>query len=123
MLAKLRIPTAGLKGTWLVQDTDEAARVAAAHHRVDRPMQLRHHAQSAIESLAPRAAFSSSVADDAVVQGSRAPREAARAQAVAPRCKEGVDEEDPDVKVIVLGNSHRGGAASSFSSFSFEVLR
>ena len=119
VLAKLRIPTAGLKGTWLVLDTDEAVRVAAAHHRVDRPMQLRHQAQSAIESLAPRAAFSSSVADDAVLQGSRAPREAARAQAVAPRCKEGGDE-DPDVKVIVLGNSHRGGAASSFS---FEVLR
>ena len=119
MLAKLRIPTAGLKGTWLVLDTGEAVRVAAAHHRVDRPMQLRHQAQSAIESLAPRAAFNSNVAADAVVQGSRAPREAARAQAVAPRCKEGVGE-DPDVKVIVLGNSHRGGAASSFS---FEVLR
>ena len=119
VLAKLRIPTAGLKGTWLVLETDEAVRGAAAHHSADRPMQLRHQAQSAIESLAPRAAFSSSVAADAVVQGSRAPREAARAQAVAPRCKEDVDE-DPNVKVIVLGNSHRGGAASSFS---FEVLR
>jgi hypothetical protein len=123
VLVKLHIPTAGLKGTWLVLDTDEAVRVAAAHHGVERGMHLCYQEQSAIESLASRAAFSSSVADDAVVQGSRAPREAARAQAVAPRCKEGVDEEDPDVKVIVLGNSHRGGAASSFSSFSFEVLR
>ena len=114
---KQHIPTAGLKGTWLVLDTDEAVRVAAAHHCVDRPMHLCYQAQSAI--LAPRAAFSSSVAADAVVQGSRAPREAARAQAVAPRCKEDVDEY-PNVKVIVLGNSHRGGAASSFS---FEVLR
>ena len=118
MLAKLRIPTAGLKGTWLVLEMDEAVRGAAAHHSADRPMQLRHQAQIAIESLAPRAAFSSSVAADAVVQGSRAPREAARAQAVAPRCKEGVNGES--VKVIELGNSHRGGAANSFS---FEVLR
>ena len=59
-------------------------------------MHLCYQTQSAIESLAPRAAFSRT-----------------------PRCNEGVDE-DPDVKVIVLGNSHRGGAASSFS---FEVLR
>eukprot|EP00959_Pyramimonas_sp_CCMP1952_P055755 1165124-Pyramimonas_sp.AAC.1 len=110
VLAKLRIPTIGLKGTWLVLDTDEAVRAAAAH-RVDWPMQLRHQAQST-------SAASSCVAVDAVLQGSRAPREAARAQAVAPRCKEGVAE-DLDVKVIVLGNSHRGGAASSFS---FEVL-
>ena len=40
-------------------------------------------------------------------------------QETTPRGKEGVDE-DPDVKVIVLGNSHRGGAANSFC---FEVLR
>ena len=118
VLAKLRIPTTGLKGTWLVLDTDEAVRVAAAQHRVDRPMQLRHQAQSRIESRAPRAA-SSSVADDAVLRGTRASREAAGAGDTTPRGKEGVDE-DPDVKVIVLGNSHRGGAASSFS---FEVLR
>ena len=118
VLAKLRIPTTGLKGTWLVLETDEAVRGAAAHHSADRPMQLRHQAQSRIESRAPRAA-SSSVADDAVLQGTRASREAARAGDTTPRGKEGVDE-DPDVKVIVLGNSHRGGAASSFS---FEVLR
>ena len=101
VLEKLHTPTAGLKGTWLVLDTDEAVRVAAAHHRVDRPMHLCYQAQSAI--LAPRAAFSSSAA--------------ARAGDTTPRCKE---DEDPDVKVIVLGSSHRGGAASSFS---FEVLR
>ena len=112
VLAKLHIPTAGLKGTWLVLDADEAVRVAAAQHRVDRPMQLRHQAQST-------SAASSSVADDAVLQGTRASREAARAGDTTPRGKEGVDE-DPDVKVIVLRNSHRGGAASSFS---FEVLR
>ena len=46
VLAKLHIPTAGLKGTWLVLGADEAVRVAAAQHRVDRPMQLRHQAQS-----------------------------------------------------------------------------
>ena len=57
VLAKLRIPTAGLKGTWLVLDTDEAVRVAAAHHRVDRPAQLRHQVQST-------SAASSCVADD-----------------------------------------------------------
>ena len=119
VLAKLRIPTAGLKGTWLVLETDEAVRGAAAHHSADRPMQLRHQAQSAIESLVPRAAFSSSVAADAVVQGSRAPREAAQTRDTIPRGNEGVDE-DLDVKLIILGNSHRGGAASSFS---FEVLR
>ena len=112
VLAKLRIPTAGLKGTWLVLDTDEAVRVAAAH-RVDRPMHFCYQTQSAIESLAHRAAFSSSAADDAALRG------AARAGDTTPRCKEDVDE-DPNVKVIVLGNSHRGGAASSFS---FEVLR
>ena len=110
MLAKLRIPATGLKGTWLVLDTDEAVRVAAAHH-VDRPMHFCYQAQSAI--LAPRAAFSSSAADDAALRG------AARAGDTTPRSKEDVDE-DPNVKVIVLGNSHRGGAASSFS---FEVLR
>ena len=110
VLAKLRIPTTGLKGTWLVLDTDEAVRVAAAH-RVDRPMHFCYQAQSAI--LAPRAAFSSSAADDAALRG------AARAGDTTPRSKEDVDE-DPNVKVIVLGNSHRGGAASSFS---FEVLR
>ena len=118
VLAKLHIPTAGLKGTWLVLDTDEAVRVAAAH-RVDRPMHLCYQAQSAIESLAPRAAFRSSVADEAVLQGSRALRGAARAGDTTPRSNEDVDE-DPNVKVIALGNSHRGGAASSFS---FEVLR
>ena len=64
-------------------------------------------------------AASSCVADDAVLQGSRALRGAARAGDTTPRSKEDVDE-DPNVKVIVLGNSHRGGAASSFS---FEVLR
>ena len=110
VLAKLRIPTTGLKGTWLVLDTDEAVRVAAAHHRVDRPMHFCYQAQSAI--LAPRAAFSSSAADDAALRG------AARAGDTTPRSKEDVDE-DPNVKVIVLGNSHRGAA----SSFSFEVLR
>ena len=118
VLAKLDIPTAGLKGTWLVLEADEAVRVAAAQHRVDRPMQLRHQAQSRIESRAPRAA-SSSVADDAVLQGSGASPEAARAGDTTPRGREGVDE-DPDVKVIVLGNSHRGGAAHSFN---LEVLR
>ena len=112
VLVKLHIPTTGLKGTWLVLDTDEAVRVAAAQHRVDRPMQLRHQAQST-------SAASSFVADDAVLQGSRALRGAARAGHTTPRSKEDVDE-DPNVKVIVLGNSHRGGAASSFS---FEVLR
>ena len=81
-------------------------------------MQLRHQSQSPIESRAPRAA-SSSVAADAVLQGTRASREAARAGDTTPRSKEDVDE-DPNVKVIVLGNSHRGGAASGFS---FEVLR
>ena len=111
VLAKLHIPTAGVKG-WLVLEADEAVRVAAAQHRVDRPMQLRHQAQSRIESRAPRAA-SSGVADGAVLQGTRASREAARAGDTTPRCNEGVDE-DPDVKVIVLVNSHRGGAASSF---------
>ena len=40
-------------------------------------------------------------------------------QETTPRSNEDVDE-DPNVKVIALGNSHRGGAASSFS---FEVLR
>ena len=111
VLEKLGIPTTGLKGTWLVLDTDEEVRVAAAH-RVDRPMHFCYPAQSAI--LAPRAAFSSSAADDAALRG------AARSGDTAPRSKEDVDEEDPNVKVIVLGNSHRGGAASSFS---FEVLR
>ena len=106
MLAKLRIPTAGLKGTWLVLDTDEAVRAAAAH-RMDKPMQLRHQAQST-------SAASSCVADDAVLQGSRALRGAARAGHATPRSKEDVDE-DPNVKVIVLGSFHRGGAASSFS--------
>ena len=119
VLAKLHIPTAGLKGTWLVLDTDVAVRVAAAHHGVHRPVHLYYQAQSAIESLAPRAAFSNSVADEAVLQGSRALRGVARAGDTTPRGKEDV-EEDSDVKVIVLGNSHRGGAASSFS---FEVLR
>ena len=118
VLAKLHIPTAGLKGTWLALEADEAVRVAATQHRAERPVQLRHHAQSRIEGRAPRAA-SGSVADDAVLQGPRASREAARAGDTTPRGREGVDE-DPDVKVIVLGNSHRGGAASSFS---FEVLR
>ena len=111
VLVKLQIPTTGLKGTWLVLDTDEAVRVAAAHHRVDRPMHLCYQAQSAI--LAPRAALSSSAADDAALRG------AARAGDTTPRSNEDVDE-DPNVKVIVLGNSHRVGAASSFS---FEVLR
>ena len=46
-------------------------------------------------------------------------RRSARAGDTTPRSKEDVDE-DPNVKVIVLGNSHRGGAASSFS---FEVLK
>ena len=118
VLAKLHIPTAGLKGTWLVLEGDEAVRVAAAEHRVDRRMQVLYQSQSPIESRAPRAA-SSSDADDAALQGTRASREAARAGDTTPRGKEGEDE-DPDVKVIVLGNSHRGGAASSFS---FEVLR
>ena len=80
VLAKLHIPTAGLKGTWLVLDTDEAARVAAAQHRVDRPMQLRHQAQSTI-------AASSCVADDAVLQSSRALREAAQTRDTTPRSK------------------------------------
>ena len=111
VLVKLHIPTAGLKGTWLVLDTDEAVRVAAAHHRVDRPMHFCYQAQSAI--LAPRAALSSSAADDAALRG------AARAGDTTPRSNEDVDE-DPNVKVIVLGNSLRGGAASGFS---FEVLR
>ena len=119
VLVKLHIPTTGLKGTWLVLDTDEAVRVAAAHHDVDRPMHLCYQEQSAIESLAPRAAFSSSVADGAVLEGSRVLRGAARAGDTTPRSKEDVDE-DPNVKVIVLGNSHRGGAASSFS---FEMSR
>ena len=118
VLAKLDIPTAGLKGTWLVLEADEAVRVAAAQHRVDRPMQLCNQAQSRIESRAPRAAFSG-VADDAALQGTRAPRETARAEDTDSRGKEGVHE-DPDVKVIELGKSYRGGAANSFS---FEVLR
>ena len=102
VLAKLHIPTAGLRGTRLVLNADETVRAAAAEHRVDRPTQLR--------------AASTCVADDA---GTRAPREAARAGDTESRCNEGVDE-DPDVKVIVLGTSHRGGAASSFC---FQVLR
>ena len=117
VLAKLRIPTAGLKGTWLVLAADEAVRAAAAEHRVDRPTQPRCQAQSPTTNGLPHAAFSS-VADDAVPQGTRAPREAARAGDTAPRGKEGVNGES--VKVIELGNSHRGGAANSFS---FEVLR
>ena len=110
VLAKLDIPTAGLKGTWLVLEGDEAVRTAAAQHRVDKLAQPR--------CQAPRAA-SSSVADDAVLQGSRTPRESAQTRETIPRGNEGLDE-DPDEKVIVLGNSHRGGVASSFS---FEVLR
>ena len=97
VLAKLDIPTARLKGTWLVLEADEAVRVAAAQHRVDRPMQLRHQAQST-------SAVSSSVADDAVLQGTRASREAVRAGDTTPCGKEGIDE-DPDVKGIVLRNS------------------
>ena len=116
VLAKLDIPTAGLKGTWLVLEADEAVRVAAAQHRVDG--QLCNQAQSRIGSRAPRAAFSG-VADDAALQGTRAPRETARAEDTDSRGKEGVHE-DPDVKVIELGKSYRGGAANSFS---FEVLR
>ena len=111
VLAKLHIPTAGLKGTWLVLEVDEAVRVASAQHRVYRPMQLRHQAQST-------GAASSSVADYAALQGPGAPREAARAEDTNPRGNEGVDE-GPEVKVIKLGSSHRGAA----SSFSFEVLR
>ena len=111
VLVKLHIPTTGLKGTWLVLDTAAAVRLAAAHHRVDRPIHFCYQAQSAI--LAPRAALSSSAADDAALRG------AARAGDTTPRSNEDVVE-DANVKVIVLGNSHRGGAASSFT---FEVLR
>ena len=118
VLAKLDIPTAGLKGTWLVLEADEAVRVAAAQHHVDRSMQLCNQAQSRIESRAPRAAFSG-VADDAALQGTHAPRKTTRAEDTDSRGKEGVHE-DPDVKVIELGKSYRGGAANSFS---FEVLR
>ena len=39
VLAKLRIPTTGLQGTWLVLAADEAVRAAAAEHRVARQMQ------------------------------------------------------------------------------------
>ena len=52
VLAKLHIPTAGVKG-WLVLEADEAVRVAAAQHRVDRPMQLtkrRAHARPPVVS-------------------------------------------------------------------------
>jgi len=40
VLAKLHIPTAGLKG-WLVLEGDEAVRAAAAQHRVDRLVEPR----------------------------------------------------------------------------------
>ena len=116
VLAKLHIPTSGLRGTWLVLDADEAVRAATAEHRVDG--QLLYQARSPIESRGPHAAFSG-VADDAALQGTRAPRETARAEDTDSRGKEGVHE-DPDVKVIELGKSYRGGAANSFS---FEVLR
>ena len=116
VLAKLRIPTASLRGTWLVLDADEAVRAAAAEHRVNG--QLLYQARSPIESRAPHAAFSG-LADDAALQGTRAPRDTARAEDTDSRGKEGVHE-DPDVKVIELGKSYRGGAANSFS---FEVLR
>ena len=118
VLAKLHIPTAGLRGTWLGVDADEAVRAAAAEHRVDGLTQLLYQARSPIESRAPHAAFRG-LADDAALQGTRAPREAARAEDTDSRGKEGVHE-DPDVKVIELGKSYRGGAANSFS---FEVLR
>ena len=116
VLAKLHIPTTGLKGTWLVLEADEAVRATAAEHRVDRPTQLRYRAQSAIESHGPLAAST----DVAAFQSTCAPRESAPAQAVASCSAQDVTE-DSDVKVIELrGGSYRGGAAKPFS---FEVLR
>ena len=94
MLENLEIPTAGLKGTWLVLEADKALRVAAAQHRVYRLMQLRHQTQST-------GAASSCVADYAALQGPGA------STTTNSRGNEGVDE-GPEVEVIQLGSSHRG---------------
>ena len=120
VLAKLRIPTTGLKGTWLVLAADEAVRAAAAEQRAARQMQPRCQAQSAIESGEPHGTSSNVADDSAALRSTRAPREAAAAQAVASCSAQDVTE-DAGVKVIELGGgSCRGGAAKSFS---FEVLR
>jgi hypothetical protein len=117
VLAKLRIPTTGLRGTWLALATDEAVRAATSEHRARRPSRPRCQAQRALESHAPRTA-----SDKVALLSTRAPRDTAGSQDAASRCTEGAPG-DADVKVIELGQaggSYRGGAAKSFS---FEVLR
>ncbi len=103
VLTKLGVPTAGLRGAWLVLATEEAVRAAAAEHSA----RSAGHAPATADEVAqpPR--------------GPRAPRASADAQDAALQDT----PSDPDVKVVRLRlaeGPYRGGTATPFS---FEVLR
>ena len=85
VLAKLRIPTTGLKGTLLVLAADEAVRAAAAEGRVDMPTQPRYQALRAIEGGAPHAATSNVADDNAALKAPARPTNVHKTQRRAAR--------------------------------------
>ena len=90
VLARLRIPTAGLRGTWLVLATGEAVSAAAAD-RCPRSPSARAHAD-----------------DEDVQPDIRAPLSGAFEAPAHQRARKATD--DPDVKIVELGTGSCGRA-------------
>ena len=100
VLAKLHIPTFGLKGAWLILATEEAVRAAAAEHEQWSVQPLRNSQEARTDTR------------DVANVNARPPDDSAQAPDAASR-------QEGDVKVIELGRLARGAA----SPLDVEVLR